>query len=81
MMSEQDVVELLKAYRKQESMTYRALEWEINLACGPNSISAQTLHQWEHGIFTPGDKVVSRIERFLIAIKEESNAEGASQES
>jgi len=65
---------MLKEYRAAQGWTYRQLEFEINKVCGFNSISAQTLHQWEQGIYEPTQKVIDRISQFIdLLLKEDED--------
>ena len=62
---------VLRNYRAAQGWTYRQLEYEINKVCGFNAISAQSLHQWERGLYEPTYKVIDRIQPFFDLIMRE----------
>jgi len=60
---------LLQKYRRAWGWTYRQMEFEINRVCGYNAVSAQLLHQWEHGA-TARPQSIQRIRPYLESLKE-----------
>ena len=64
------IASILKEHRARQGWTLRRLEFEINKTCGYNSISAQTLNQWEQGIYEPTSKVIDRIMPYLEQLEE-----------